>query len=80
GVGGSGGLGLSARDEWRRVMAITVESIVLGTKHARPYLEAGAPASIVKISSVAAFKQEPDYTAYNASKAAVASRTKSSAG
>ncbi|MDS0860739.1 SDR family oxidoreductase [Burkholderia pseudomultivorans] len=64
-------------DEWRRVMAINVESIVLGCKHALPYLSASRPASIVNISSVAAFKVEPDYTAYNASKAAVASLTKS---
>ncbi|TOY83670.1 3-beta hydroxysteroid dehydrogenase [Burkholderia pseudomallei] len=77
GVGSFGAIGQIARDEWRRVMAINVESIVLGTKHALPYLEAGAPASIVNISAVAAFKQEPDYTAYNASKAAVASLTKS---
>ncbi|WP_065495461.1 SDR family oxidoreductase [Burkholderia sp. CCA53] len=64
-------------DEWRRVMAVNVESIVLGCKHALPYLSASRPASIVNISSVAAFKVEPDFTAYNASKAAVASLTKS---
>lgn len=43
GVGSFGAIGQIARDEWRRVMAINVESIVLGTKHALPYLEAGAP-------------------------------------
>ncbi|MDN7863309.1 SDR family oxidoreductase [Burkholderia multivorans] len=64
-------------DEWRRVMAVNVESIVLGCKHALPYLSASRPASIINISSVAAFKVEPDFTAYNASKAAVASLTKS---
>ncbi|AOK31363.1 MULTISPECIES: SDR family oxidoreductase [Burkholderia] len=77
GVGSVGAIGQIERDEWRRVMAINVESIALGTKHALRYLEAGAPASIVNISSVAAFKTEPDYTVYNASKAAVASLTKS---
>ncbi|HDR9173223.1 TPA: SDR family oxidoreductase [Burkholderia vietnamiensis] len=77
GVGSIGAPTQIALDEWRRVMAINVESIVLGCKHALPYLGASGAASIINISSVAAFKVEPDFTAYNASKAAVASLTKS---
>ncbi|GBH23702.1 SDR family oxidoreductase [Burkholderia vietnamiensis] len=77
GVGSIGAPTQIAPDEWRRVMAINVESIVLGCKHAMPYLGASGAASIINISSVAAFKVEPDFTAYNASKAAVASLTKS---
>ncbi|EAY70028.1 Dehydrogenase [Burkholderia dolosa AU0158] len=77
GVGSIGAPEQIDLDEWRRVMAINVESIVLGCKHALPYLSASRPASIINISSVAAFKVEPDFTAYNASKAAVASLTKS---
>lgn len=77
GVGSIGTIEQIEQTEWRRVMEINVESIVLGTRHALPYLRASRPGSIINISSVAAFKSEPDYTAYNASKAAVASLTKS---
>lgn len=77
GVGSTGALDQLELPEWRRVMEINVESIVLGCKYALPYLSASRPASIINISSVAAFKVEPEFTAYNASKAAVASLTKS---
>ncbi|KVN69183.1 SDR family oxidoreductase [Burkholderia ubonensis] len=77
GVGSIGALDQLELKEWRRVMEINVESIVLGCKYALPYLSASRPASIINISSVAAFKVEPEFTAYNASKAAVASLTKS---
>ena len=77
---GIGSLGTTEQielKEWRRVMAINVESILLGCKYALPYLRANQPASIINISSLAAFKTDPDYTAYNTSKAAVAALTKS---
>ncbi|AOK55705.1 SDR family oxidoreductase [Burkholderia stagnalis] len=77
GVGSIGALDQLELKEWRRVMEINVESIVLGCKYALPYLSASRPASIINISSVAAFKVEPEFTAYNTSKAAVASLTKS---
>ena len=77
---GIGSLGTTEQielKEWRRVMAVNVESILLGCKYALPYLRANQPASIINISSLAAFKTDPDYTAYNTSKAAVAALTKS---
>ncbi|WP_109124087.1 SDR family oxidoreductase [Dyella sp. C11] len=77
---GTGSLGSVERvelKEWHRVMAVNVDSIMLGCKHALPYLRDAQPASIVNISSLAAFKFDPDYTAYNTSKAAVAALTKS---
>lgn len=77
GVGSMGALEQIGLKEWRRVMEINVESIMLGCQHALPYLRASQPASIINLSSVAAFKVEPEFTAYNASKAAVASLTKS---
>ena len=44
-------LGLS---EWRRVMALNVDSVLMGTQAALPLLRAsGRPASIVIVSSVA---------------------------
>lgn len=77
GTGSMGRIEQIEQKEWQRVMAVNVESIVFGCKHALPYLRERQPASIVNISSLAAFKIEPDYTAYNASKAAVASLSKS---
>ncbi|MCA8296753.1 SDR family oxidoreductase [Burkholderia sp. AU30198] len=77
GVGSRGGLEAIEQGEWRRVMEINVESIMLGCKHALPYLRDAQPASIINISSVAAFRVDPDLIAYNTSKAAVAMLTKS---
>lgn len=77
GIGSLGGVERIELKDWHRVMAVNVDSILLGCKHALPYLREAQPASIVNISSLAAFKIDPDYTAYNTSKAAVASLTKS---
>ncbi len=77
GIGSLGAIEQVELKEWRRVMSVNVESVMLGCKHALPYLRAQQPASIINISSLAAFKVGPDYTAYNTSKAAVAMLTKS---
>lgn len=77
GIGSMGGVEQIAVDEWHRVMAVNVDSILFACKHALPYLREQQPASIVNISSLAAFKVDPNYTAYNTSKAAVAMLTKS---
>ncbi|WP_430391241.1 SDR family oxidoreductase [Dyella sp. 20L07] len=77
GIGSLGGVERIELKEWHRVMGINVDSVMLGCKHAMPYLREAQPAAIVNISSLAAFKIDPDYTAYNTSKAAVATLTKS---
>lgn len=77
GIGSLGAIGDIELKEWRRVMSVNVESVMLGCKHAMTYLRDAQPASIINISSLAAFKVDPDYTAYNTSKAAVAMLTKS---
>jgi NAD(P)-dependent dehydrogenase (short-subunit alcohol dehydrogenase family) len=77
GIGSLGAIGGIELKEWRRVMSVNVESVMLGCKHAMAYLRDAQPASIINISSLAAFKVDPDYTAYNTSKAAVAMLTKS---
>lgn len=63
-------------DNWRRVQAINIESIMLGCKHAMKHLRASAPSSIVNISSVAGLAAAPGMGAYNATKAAVWMYTK----
>jgi NAD(P)-dependent dehydrogenase (short-subunit alcohol dehydrogenase family) len=63
-------------ENWRRVQAVNVESIMLGCKHAMPHLRASGSASIVNISSVAGLAAAPGMGAYNATKAAVWMYTK----
>ena len=58
-------------ENWRRVQAVNVESIMLGCKHAMPHLRTSGAASIVNISSVAGLAAAPGMGAYNATKAAV---------
>lgn len=63
-------------ENWRRVQAVNVESIMLGCKHAMAHLRAAAPSSIINISSVAGLAAAPGMGAYNATKAAVWMYTK----
>lgn len=57
--------------QWRKMEAINIESVFLGTKHALPYLRKNQPGSIVVLSSIAGLLAAPGMGAYNASKAAV---------
>lgn len=63
-------------ENWRRVQAVNIESIMLGCKHGMPHLRASAPSSIINISSVAGLAAAPGMGAYNATKAAVWMYTK----
>ena len=77
------GIGVQARvenialEEWHRVMAINLDSVFLGCKHALKYLRESQPASIVNISSIAGIVADGQYAAYNTSKAGVMMLSKS---
>lgn len=58
-------------DEWRKVMAVNVEGVVFGCKHAIPVMRESGGGSIINISSIAATVGTPSLSAYGASKAAV---------
>jgi NAD(P)-dependent dehydrogenase (short-subunit alcohol dehydrogenase family) len=58
-------------EAWRHLMAIDLDSVMLGTKHALKHLRATQPASIVVISSIAGLLAAPGMGAYNAAKAGV---------
>jgi NAD(P)-dependent dehydrogenase (short-subunit alcohol dehydrogenase family) len=77
GIGALGGVESLEHADWQRVMSINVDAVYYGCKYALPLLRANQPASIVNISSLAAFKIDPAFTVYNTAKAAVAALTKS---
>jgi NAD(P)-dependent dehydrogenase (short-subunit alcohol dehydrogenase family) len=77
GIGAVGGVESLSLKDWQRVMGVNVDAVYYGCRHALPLLKLSQPASIINISSMAAYKIDPDYTVYNASKAAVASLSKS---
>ncbi len=67
-------------DEWRRLMAINLEGVFLGTKHAIPAMRrnaAPAGGSIINISSIEGLVGDPTLGAYNASKGGVTLYTRS---
>ena len=63
--------------DWRRVMAVNVDGVFLGCKHAMPLLGRSAAASIVNLSSVSGLVGGANLAAYNASKGAVRLLSKS---
>jgi NAD(P)-dependent dehydrogenase (short-subunit alcohol dehydrogenase family) len=58
-------------DEWRRGMAVNIDSVFLGCKHALPLMRDNEPGSIVNLSSIAGLIASHNFANYNASKAAV---------
>ena len=59
-------------ENWRRVHAVNVEGVFLGTRAAIPVMREGGGGSIVNIASRAAIRAAPAYlAAYGASKGAV---------
>jgi 3(or 17)beta-hydroxysteroid dehydrogenase len=58
-------------DEWRRVMAVNLDGVFLGTKHAVRAMRRGHGGSIVIVSSASGLKAAPGASAYAASKAAL---------
>jgi NAD(P)-dependent dehydrogenase (short-subunit alcohol dehydrogenase family) len=83
GIGGvPGGIPQYPLESFRRVMAVNVEGVFLGMKHAIPLmLENPEPnrGSIINVSSVAGVIGAPGMIAYNASKHAVIGLTRGAA-
>ena len=69
-------------ESWRRIMAVNVDGVFLGTKHFVPLLAASGAkvqggASIINVSSIMGIVGMSEVSAYNASKGAVRLFTKS---
>ncbi len=57
--------------EWRRVLAVNLDGVFLGTKHGIRAMQAGKGGSIVNVASVSGIKPFAGASAYGASKTAV---------
>ncbi|MDP6818715.1 MAG: glucose 1-dehydrogenase [Alphaproteobacteria bacterium] len=79
GITMSGPIENTALEDWRRIMAVNVDGVFLGTKHAIPLMRKGGGGSIVNLSSVLGITGTPMISAYTASKAAVRLFTKCTA-
>jgi 3(or 17)beta-hydroxysteroid dehydrogenase len=67
-------------EDWRRVMAVNLEGVFLGTKHAiRAMRQNAGGGSIVNVSSISGIKAQPGASAYCTSKAAVTMFSKTAA-
>ena len=83
GIGTLGTVESTEYKEWKKVLAVDLDSVFLGSKAAIPLLKESSTAeldgSIINISSVAGVVAAADFVAYNAAKAAVIHTTKSTA-
>jgi 3(or 17)beta-hydroxysteroid dehydrogenase len=66
-------------EQWHRVMAVNVDGVLLGTKHAIRIMKGNGGGSIINLSSVGGLVGTVDSSAYNASKGAVRMFTKAAA-
>ena len=58
-------------DDYRRIMAVSVDGVVFGCKHAIPAMRRAGGGSIVNMASIAAAQGEANVAAYSAAKGAV---------
>jgi NAD(P)-dependent dehydrogenase (short-subunit alcohol dehydrogenase family) len=63
-------------ETWRLQMAVNLDGMFLGMKHAIPLISQSGGGSIINVSSAAAMKAYPNMSAYCASKAGVKHLTK----
>jgi len=63
-------------DEWRATLAVNLDSVFLGTKHALPLLAEAGRGAIVNMSSICGLVAGPNSGAYSAAKAGVRLFTK----
>ena len=78
GIEGPGSVVSVTEEEWDRVMAVNVKSMMLASKYAVPAMAVGGGGSIINISSINAFRPR-GLTPYSASKGAVIALTRAMA-
>lgn len=65
-----------AEADYQRIMAVSIDGVVFGTKHAIPAMVKGGSGAIVNMASIAAVRGEPTFAAYSAAKGAVDAYTR----
>lgn len=65
--------------DYRKIMAVSLDGVVFGTKQALPAMAKGGGGSIVNMASVAAIQGEPTFAAYSAAKGAIDAYTRATA-
>jgi NAD(P)-dependent dehydrogenase (short-subunit alcohol dehydrogenase family) len=60
-------------------MAVSIDGVVFGTKHAIPAMAANGGGSIINMASIAAIQGEPTFAAYSAAKGAIDAYTRATA-
>lgn len=78
GVGISGNIEETSFELWRKIIAINLDSVFLGTKHGVLAMKEGV-GSIINLSSIEGLVGDPNLAAYNASKGGVRLLSKSAA-
>jgi len=66
-------------EDWRRTIAINLESVYMGSKLVAPHLVARKSGRIISIASIQGFASSGECGAYNAAKGAIIALTKSMA-
>ncbi|MEM9809727.1 MAG: SDR family oxidoreductase [Pseudomonadota bacterium] len=77
GIGSFGNVEGETFEMYRKVCAIDMDAVFIGTQAAMPYLKDSQPASIIIISSVAGLMADGNFLSYNTAKAGVAMMSKS---
>jgi NAD(P)-dependent dehydrogenase (short-subunit alcohol dehydrogenase family) len=77
GIGSVANIEEESFDNWRRVHAVDLDSVFLGSKHAIALIAASGGGSIVNISSISGIIAGHNLAAYNSAKAAVRHLSKS---
>ncbi len=78
GIGMGGSVVEVSEEDWDRVMAVNVKSMMLASKYAVPAMAAGGGGAIINISSISALRPR-GLTPYSASKGAVIALTRAMA-
>ncbi|MDA0229524.1 MAG: glucose 1-dehydrogenase [Proteobacteria bacterium] len=76
GIAFAAGLEETTTEQWRRIMAVNVDSVFFGCKFALPAMRASGGGAIVNMSSILGLVGSPVQAAYNATKGAVRLFTK----
>jgi 3(or 17)beta-hydroxysteroid dehydrogenase len=79
GVGRFGDVEHTTLEEWRSLLAVNLDGVFLGIRHAIPAMRVAGGGSIVNLSSIEGLVGDPTLAAYNASKGGVRLLTKSAA-